>query len=212
MVIKRKSVRLALALLIVFCFTSYVSAARLPRLNGEPAAFEPGNSQGYFIWQDKEGVHVRTTTFGKEHIFSGVIRTDGKFSDVFGKLAQADDFFNVSDNQDKITFQFTDAGQSSGIDFYFKNATYLNFSLSMDGDEINSDDIFIGKDGWHPASYKFTVRHDQSDWHSEEGTVIVIGDPWFWTDFGVWGPLHSSGYRHGMGHGPYGWHGSHGHR
>jgi hypothetical protein len=189
MVVKEKRVSMVLAILIVFCFTSYAFAAQLPRLDGKPAAFEPGNSQGYFIWQDKEGLHVRTTTFGKKHIFSGVIRTDGKFSDVFGKSTEADDSFRVSDNQDKITFQFTDAGEPSGIDFYFKDGTYLTFSLSMDGDEINSDDIFIGKDGWHPGSYKFTIRHNElRDRHSDEGTVIVIGDPWL--DWGVWWPIH----------------------
>jgi hypothetical protein len=199
MVVKRKRVSVVLAIFIVFCFTSYVFAAYLPHIDGKPDSFEPGNSQGYFIWQDKEGLHVRTTTFGKKHIFSGVIRTDGKFRDVFGKATMADDSFHVSDNQDKITFQFTDTGESSGIDFYFKNGTYLTFSLSMDGDEINSNDIFIGKDGWHPGSYKFTIRHDEPrDWHGDEGTVIVVGDPWFWTD---WWPIH---YHPDPGPGPHG--------
>lgn len=183
-----------LALLIVLCFASYAFAAQLPRLDGKPAAFKPGNSQGYFIWQDKEGLHVRTTTSERNHVFSGTIRTDGLFEDVFGKN---DDYFYVSDKRNKITFQFTDVGGSSGIDLYLKDGTYVTFVLSVDGDESNTNDIFIGEDGWHPASYKFTIRRDEDvDQHSDERTVVIVGRPGIDWELGAgpWPHLHWPGW------------------
>jgi len=190
----RKGVSTVLALLIVLCFSSFAFAAHLPRLDGKPAAFKAGDSQGYFIWQDKEGLHVRTTTLGKSHVFSGVIRTDGVFEDTFGKTNGQDDYFHVNGDRNKITFQFTTTGGTSGIDMHFKDGTYLTFSLSMDGDEINPNDIFIGEDGWHPESYKFTIRHGREfDRHDDGGPIVIIGGPWI-----DWGPGPGPGpHRHG---------------
>lgn len=185
-----------LVLLTILCFASYASADYSPRFDGRPDAFDPGNSLGYFIWQDQDGLHLRTSTAGKIHVFSGTIRTDGEFEDTFSKSADPDDSFRVSDDRDMITFQFTNMGDTSGIDLHVCDGTYVTFNLSMDGDEIDPADIYVGETGWHPGDSKFTIMHDDDpDYHySDNRTVIVIGGPCWW-----WGP----GW--GWHHHHYGW-------
>jgi hypothetical protein len=191
----KKYAVLALVLLIVISFTSTVFASYSTRLDGKPNMFEPGNSTGYFIWQDREGLHIRTTTPGSKHVFSGTIHTDGAFENSFGKSVAADDFFRVNGDCDKVTFQFTNAGDTSGIDLHVYDGTYVTFNLSIDGEPVDPVDIYIGKDGWHPGSHKFTLRHDDDPLaaHSDESsrTVIIIGGPYWWHwDHGWHRPWH----------------------
>ena len=205
-----------LVLLTILGFASYAFAASSSTLDGRPTAFNPGGSTGYFIWQDKEGFHLRTTTPGVKHVFSGTINTDGVFVDTFGKSAGIDDSFQVSGDRDKITFQFTNAGDTSGIDLHVKDGTYVTFNLSMDGDRIDLGNIFVGEDGWHPGSNKFTLRHDRDLAKYDDRTVIIVGGPYWWSYPGYWGPGYNGywgpGYNGywGPGWGP-GYYG-HGHR
>jgi len=53
-------------------------------VDGKPVQFSPGGPKGYYIWQDDHGFHIWTTTRGEEHVFSGVIRTDGRIYHVRG--------------------------------------------------------------------------------------------------------------------------------
>jgi len=156
-----------------------------PKLEGKPDQFALGASNGYYIWHDDNGFHVWTTTRGKEHVFSGTIKTDGDIYRIRGnRLEEGDSFkeysdnhekkwFEVSDNRgrkhyavagrevdcdnDKIRFKFDTAGGSDGIDFRIKNASYVEFELFVDGHRINTKQIFIGDDGWHPHRNTFRI-------------------------------------------------------
>src|SRR6266511_5480935 len=76
-----------------------------PRVEGKPDEFRPGGMKGYYIWHDDNGLHLWTTTRGREHVFSGVIRTDGNFVQVRGHRLEGDDrFTNYSDVQDRHWF------------------------------------------------------------------------------------------------------------
>jgi hypothetical protein len=195
--------------LLMLCFTSYAFASDSPKMDGKPDAFNPGHSNGYFIWQDGKGLHLRTTTPGVEHVFSGTISTDGTFENVFGKSRGADDSFHVNGDHDKITFKFTSTGGSDGIDLHVSDGSYVGFKLSMDEEDVDPANIFIGHDGWHPGSYKFTLRHDgDSEKYRNDRTVIIVDGPYWWDYPGYWGP---GWYGHGPGPGYWG-HGWYGHR
>jgi hypothetical protein len=165
------------ALLLISCFSSHAHAAYAFNFDERPIAFEPGKSLGYFLWQDKEGLHLRATSSGLIHTFSGTVRTDGRFEDVLRKdMSNNEDNFNVSNSQNKITFHFTAAEEEPGIDFMLSYGSYVKFSLLLDGKPIDAEIIFIGKDGWHPASNEFTLRHDEDyTKYMDGGIVYVIG-------------------------------------
>jgi hypothetical protein len=204
----KRGMSFIIVLLTMLCLTGYAFASDSSRLNGKPDAFDPGHSNGYFIWQDGKGLHLRATTAGPEHVFSGTISTDGTFEDVFGKSQGADDGFHVNGDRDKITFKFTTSGREDGIDLHVSAGSYVGFKLSMDGEDIDPASIFIGSDGWHPGSYKFTLRHDGDPEKYKDDRTVIIVDGFYWWDFpGYWGP----GW-YGPRYGGYWGHGGYGHR
>lgn len=173
----KRIILLLISILMTLSITCSSFAAYSPKLDGKPEGFKPGNSIGYFIWQDKGELHIRTTTSGDKHVFSGTIHTDGYFEDTFGIMESDDDYLHINEDRDKINFQFTDIGGTTGIDLCLKDGTYMTFNLSMDGNEIDYSKIFIGENGWHPGSNKFTLRHEYDMRRPE---VFIEEDPWSW--------------------------------
>jgi len=176
----KKGVSIVFAVLMVISLTGYAFAAPFLHWEDKPDALRPGNSQGYFIWRDQQGVHIRITTSGKLHVFSGMVRTDGEFKDVFGKTDCHDDYFHVEGRQKRIVFRFTSTGDVAGLDFHVQDGKKLSFSLSMDGEEINPNSIYIGAEGWHPESNKFTIDGERPGYpdDNEGQTIIVFDGPW----------------------------------
>lgn len=172
---------LVLTLLAGFYFTSNAFAAYSSNLDERPTAFESEESIGYFLWQDKDGLHLRITSTGLPHVFSGTIRTDGRFENILGKyLGNHDDYFDVSKSENKITYHFITAQQEKGIDLQLSYGSYMKFSLDFDGDPIDSEKIFIGKDGWHPARNEFTLQQDEDySKYIDQGNIYIIGGG-FW--------------------------------
>ena len=152
-------------------------------ISGKPDEFSPNGREGYYIWQDNSGFHIWTTTRGERHVFSGVIRTDGKLSRVKGhSLEQGDSFKDYSELQgrywfdsqeknrgnrfstggrevnqenDKLNFKFNTTGGSDGLNFRVSNARFVDFDLYIDGRPIQRKKIHIGEDSWHPQSHNF---------------------------------------------------------
>lgn len=152
--------RVSIVVMLVVAILSLTGSvfAWSPHLEGRPDAFRMGNSRGYFIWQDQDGLHLRTTTRGQEHVFSGVIRTNGRFVDVERKQLEHGDFCRVNPDRDTITFRFTTTSGSDGMDFRVRDGERLNFDLFIDGHKINPHEIYLGERGWHPRSSDFTIR------------------------------------------------------
>lgn len=191
---------IAVILGLLFCFGSYAFAADSDssRLDGKPAAFNPGHVNGYFIWQDKDGLHLRTTTPGEKHEFTGTIHTDGAFKNVFESSKETNNSFSLDKDHNTIDFKFATTGGSDGIDLNVHRATYIKFSLSMDNVNVDPANIYIGSKGWHPDNYKFTISQDDTLMEmGDTSTVIVIADSPFW---GWWnfpdGPYGPGPYRH----------------
>lgn len=183
--------RMMVIAFVLICLSGYALAAQSPKLDGQPTMFNPGKSTGYFMWQDNEGLHLRTTSETK-HVFSGVIRTNGRFENVFGKMTETDDYARVNRNRNEISFTFTTAGGEAGVDLALNGGTYIKFDLAMDGEGADPVSIFIGRDGWHPGDYKFTLRNDGDKNSDNNDRTIIIVDGGFW-----WGwtfPHHP--YRH----------------
>jgi hypothetical protein len=143
---------------VLLAFSNLALAWGGPRSHGQPEEFRPGDSRGYFIWRDGDTVHLRVTTYGREHTFSGVIRTDGQFRHVRGYREEANDFHRVDRDRDAIAFRFHTAGGVDGLDFRVDDADHIAFDLYMDGHPISPGHIYIGHRGWHPDDNTFRLR------------------------------------------------------
>jgi hypothetical protein len=192
---KKKWLILSLVGLLLMALTSSAFAWS-PKLEGRPDQFHPGGAKGYYIWHDDTGFHIWTTTRGAEHVFSGVIRTDGDFFRVRGhRLENEDSFkdysdirdrhwFNAETNDkrhfiakgrevdyanDKIRFKFETAGGSDGLNFRVKDARSVTFELYMDGKRINPHEIYIGDHGYHPDRSQFTITDNTNVDHKPRG-------------------------------------------
>jgi len=152
----KKITTLLIMVFTLVAFSSY-AFAWAPRDQGQPDSFRPGDSRGYFIWHDDNGLHMWTTTRGTRHEFSGVIRTNGTFVDVHGKRLESDDYLRVDRDRNKITFRFDTEGGIDGVNFRIDGGSYANFDLFIDGHRIDRNEIHIGDSSWHPRSSDFTL-------------------------------------------------------
>ncbi|MBP2636483.1 MAG: hypothetical protein H6Q72_2390 [Firmicutes bacterium] len=194
----KRNVLLVLLVIALLCFSNYVFAASL-RFEGKPEQLETGKVTGYFIWHDKNGLHLRTNASEKEHKFTGTIRTDGSFKEVFANLVGEDDYVKVAKDRRELTFQSTTSGKVTGFDFYVRNASYVKFDLSLDGDSVKSGDIYIGGEGWHPENNRFTLLQDEYKVNDSDGREVIIVHDGFWWD---WEYPHFY-HRQPGPHGPY---------
>ncbi len=171
---KKKSLVLALISLLLIALTSSVSAGSgKAGVNHKPAQLISGGPEGYYLWQDDHGFHIWTTARGKKHVFSGVIRTDGIISHVRGHRLEGRDSidvysdskegfwygFSVSEEDrpyfgfdgheidtehDNLYFKFHTARGSDGLSFRLKEASFVDFDLSIDGHQVSHRKYMLG--------------------------------------------------------------------
>lgn len=153
-----------LSILVLFtCFLVTVSGnafAWTDRVEGRPEQslkqmiYNPSLS----VWHDgKNEFHLKSTSMRGHHVFTGVIRTDGRFYDIEQRQLENGDFIKVDRQRDTIRFRLTGRGIDE-ISFNVKNGDYVKFDLYKDGEEMPRKDIFIGRNGWHPRDNRFTLR------------------------------------------------------
>lgn len=173
--------KLVLSVLMLICFSGSAFAAYSLKLDGQPDELVPGESLGYFMWQDKDGLHLRTTAPGTVHTFSGVIRTNGRFGDITGKLTGPDDYFRINQDRSEITFTITTEKGEPGLDLSLNGGTYVKFDLSIDGAPADPQAIYIGRQGWHPSSHSFTLSHaGNKETDSHDRTIIIVDGGFWW--------------------------------
>lgn len=153
----KKSILPSIFLLFLFALSS-TAFAWSSQLEGEPA-FHRGEAGGYFIWYDDKGLHLRTTTRGPIHNFSGVLHTDGKFIDVHGIHLEVDDAYTyqVSPDKGQVHFNLDTGTLIDGFDFKVEGGEKIAFNLLIDGHPIPADEIHGGPNNWHPNNSTFEI-------------------------------------------------------
>lgn len=182
---KKKGLIVTLVMLFLVALTGSVFAwSGKADVSGKPDEFSQRDKTGYYVWQDNEGFHIWTTTRGEGHIFSGIIRTNGKLSNIRGSSLEKADSFKKTDHKenswfdgdrrnhgnrfavgrhdvkyekDQIRFKFDTDGTADGLNFRVNGADYVEFDLYMDGHPINHRAIHIGEESWHPYSNNFRI-------------------------------------------------------
>jgi len=168
-------------LVLLITFVCLPATAFMASLNyeGEPDMLNPNHILGAFAWHNNDGFHLRTTAIGEKHVFTGIIHTNGYFKDIDDRLFRDGDYYHLKD-RDTIEFQFTTDNRSVGINFNVTNGDYTAFELYMDGHKISPMDVYVGKDGWHPGDYKFTLdRPAYPSYYNDERSVVIVHDGWY---------------------------------
>jgi hypothetical protein len=110
------------------------------------------------IWHDrKDEFHIKSANLRNQHVFTGVIQTDGRFYNINQKELENGDFVKVDRDHNTIRFRFTGRGIDE-INFNVKGGDTVKLDLYKDGHEMPSKNIFIGKKGWHPKDNKFNLK------------------------------------------------------
>lgn len=114
---------------------------------------------GVFVWHDRgQELHIRAVNSGRQHVYSGIIQTDGRFFAVKEKQLENGDYVSIDRDSKTIRFRFSTAGGVDGIDFKVLGGETVDFDLYKDGKEMPRKEIFLGKRGWHPWHNNFYLE------------------------------------------------------
>jgi hypothetical protein len=129
-----------------------------PAFEGAPA-IGPGIVRGYFVWHDDAGWHVRWTTKGVRHQFSGTLSCRGEFREFVPVSADRRDWISLQADRRRAAFDTITGSGQDGFDFRLTPATRtVTFDLSIDGQRITPAEIFLGASMSNPRSNPFTLE------------------------------------------------------
>src|SRR5205814_1143012 len=110
-------------------------------VEGRPKSFEAGGTDGYYVWADDDGWHLRTTDSSGRFAYTGTLRTDGTFAGVSLVKAEADDRVEVLDGGKVLRFQFKTAEGIDGFNVHVDGGTRVGFRLERDGALVDPSNI-----------------------------------------------------------------------
>jgi len=122
---------------------------------GRPPAFKDGAPEAYWVWHDRGGWHVRTTTAHQQHRFQGRVWVGkGEVMDVHPSHNELGD--RLVQRGNFLTFDFTTKGHEDGFDFRIADGECAKFNLLIDH-RGQPDRIFVGGQGLMPTKHVFKV-------------------------------------------------------
>lgn len=142
---------------ILFLAAMSVPALAATMIQGRPASIDTSTSAGYYIWQEGNRWHVRTVNAGMQRLFTGMVETDGTFSDVSTQPSEKVERVAVNVRSEKIEFHFNSLAKSDGFSFTIQNSQNAKFTLYLDGLPIEPSSIHLGRQNRHPDSHTFTI-------------------------------------------------------
>ncbi len=121
------------------------------KVKGKPA-LEEGAVDGLHAWSDAEGIHVRWNTTGAPVLFHGRLDTDRPIKELKRIRDLASGW--VKQHGDRIVmFSATTRGDMDGFDLNVPGSRRIQLELTIDGQEPKPEQVFLGKDGYHPPGF-----------------------------------------------------------
>ncbi|MFN8525624.1 MAG: hypothetical protein U0821_21210 [Chloroflexota bacterium] len=127
-----------------------------PWVNGTPPQLE-GGEQGYFMWHDDDGWHLRTHDGADGEVYDGRLHTDGELVNVEMVRGESTDLLEVTDAGHTLRFRFRTYDHVDGINFRIEGGSRLTSYLERNGHWIAPRNIYVGGAGAHPAGNPFSV-------------------------------------------------------
>ena len=117
----------------------------------------PQKTNGYFIWQDGAGWHIRWKTLAGKHAISGVIRCNGEFIKTRQRHIEDTEAI-VSMTKNYIEYKAWNRGKLDGFDFNVSlSTTWITFDIMMDN-KYYPTYVNIGANNMHPEIVPFTIK------------------------------------------------------
>ncbi len=123
-------------------------------VKGNPS-FSPGRALGYFVWNDVSGWHVRITTRGAPHAFSGSVTCSEGIKGFRRVLMETSDRVRITGN--RVTWVLKSSGGIDGFDFR-TGGDVVRFNLRRDGRPVSVREIHLGRQKSRPSGSVFTIE------------------------------------------------------
>ena len=135
-----------------------VAALALPPqpFQGRPV-FARGTHLGGFVWHNADGLHVRFTTKGKKRAFSGKMCTTKKMHNLKHFRLEKQDTAEIGPKEHCVHFDFKVKGGMDGFDVKTTGGD-VTFDFKMDGVPLDTDKIYVGRNGVHPKNNPFVLN------------------------------------------------------
>ncbi len=142
-----------MALLAAGC--TYARGAGKPeRLAAGRPEFAPGLSEGYWIWEDRDGWHLRTTSDVRRRFHGAVEPVGGSISAVRA-VGAGPEALARGGAGDRVEFSWEGDGGAQGLDWRASSGC-TRFTLYIDGD-TRPFRVFLGGPGETPDHIPFAV-------------------------------------------------------
>jgi hypothetical protein len=146
----------ALTLTATLLLTATVPAlAWENRVEGLPSPV--GDTTAYLIGHDGAGWHVATHGPRQQHHFTGVLTTDGAFTDLQLRHPEHPDGVRLGAGGRELRLNFQTSDYVDGVDFRIDGGSRLTFRLQVDDHPIAPARIYLGAAGQHPERNPFTI-------------------------------------------------------
>ena len=124
-------------------------------VQGQPERLHAGSTDGYYVWHDRYGWHLRTTTPQKSpHVFTGRIVSSDDIKHVTMVRDENDDRVSISGHT--LSFRFVTYAGIDGVNFTVGCTNLVTFELKQGGNWIPTYRIFLGHYGRSPHN-PFTI-------------------------------------------------------
>jgi hypothetical protein len=132
------------------------------RVQGQPAGFDAGDKGGDYLWHDTNGFHLRVTHRGDDRaVYTGAIHSPTPMR-IDPVRLETGDAAQLSADHRTLTFRFADYGHIDGVDFHTDCAPRLHVGdLSVGGQPLPAQRVYLGANRTHPATVPFTLRRDR---------------------------------------------------
>jgi 4-amino-4-deoxy-L-arabinose transferase-like glycosyltransferase len=124
---------LTAVMLVTLSLAHYYSFPILVNHKYRDPLFEETADAHYCIHRHYGGWHVCWTGAGTSRHFAGELATDGRFVDIVPFDLERADTLEMSDSQDRITFQGSSRLGRDGFDLTIEEGTWISFDLRIDG-------------------------------------------------------------------------------
>jgi len=115
-------------------------------VEGQPERLHAGSTDGHYVWHDRNGWHLRTTTPQRSaHVFTGRIVSSDNIRSVTMVRDENDDRATVSGHV--LSFRFVTYAGIDGLNFRVGCTNSVTFELKQGGDWIPAYRIFLGHFG-----------------------------------------------------------------
>ncbi|MGB0678481.1 MAG: hypothetical protein ACPGUV_02330 [Polyangiales bacterium] len=119
------------------------------KVRGKPADMgdAPGEETGYWLWQDDEGWHLRTTSAQTPAVMQGRISSPEGISGFRAVRLESKDRFRASRDDKGYVFSLRTGDAVDGFDFEKVGTSCLRFFFRIDGEEAPGKAVRLGAKG-----------------------------------------------------------------